>query len=542
MGVDQVTLHDHSSDTEGGEEITPVSFNPGEISLGDTEQFTFGDSDDAALEYDPNAGSSGAFVQSGSPMRVTGGTLTAQGSPAISADGDIQIGDNLIESGDANLNLTSPNVLLDITTAGTNPLLVRDANGDNQLYVEEGGPTTVYSKIVAQGSPAISAEGHVDVATGSAIRDGGETPRFELLSGFTEVNSDAGDAGLQVSDGNYTRLLARSGMPVKIRDNVGNYDAVQYDPDPDAGVLRTPNAAIQVEETAGGTPTHDSLFLEYFPSTPRGRVITRASDGTVQETGIDGSPVTINSYNGLVDMSGQSADLRLAYGRSIEDEGGNDRLELPSDSTHLRSPGGNNAFRALDDGRRYIYPDGGDGSDGFVLYDATGGFEAFDYINSSSQPGTVRFRAADLDMRSNAIENASSVDTDSATINNDITRPVTKGTPADGEVVYDTGSLTIRDGVTMRDVGTTDVAIADITFAADLVVIGVDKAEQANRFIDRVGAFSFGDATVESSAVRSTPANRTYTVDGAELDMSVDSGEYDVAVRIIADYDVATGV
>jgi len=233
------------------------------------------------------------------------------------------------------------------------------------------------------------------LATGQAIEDGSGTKRFGVGSNGSLVRDENGDAALFAGSAGYD-LSARSGTPLRVRDREGAFTGVQYDPDSSAGVLRTPNAAIQVEDTAGGTPTQDSLFLEYFPSTPRGRVITRAADGSLQTTSLEGSPVEITSFNGLIDMSSQGADLRLANGQGIEDTNDNLRFDIQGGGTFMRDETGSLAFEGRGGTANKIFARSGQP---IKFNDEMGGFDAIKYFPSSSAPGTLELTNAVLDFQ-----------------------------------------------------------------------------------------------------------------------------------------------
>jgi hypothetical protein len=367
MGVDQVSLHDHSSDTEGGEDIAPVSLSPGGISLEDTEQFTFGDSDDAALEYDPNAGSSGAFVQSGTPMRVTGGTLTAQGSPAISAEGGEVTGVGTINSdGAADINI--------------------QRNGSNRLRI--------------RGDRVRVQNADLRMDDGASIEDGGGTSRVEINSSYTYINDETGRVVYQAQEGSSNNIQAYSNTPAGIYDQEQDGIGVQYDTDASAGVLRTPGAGMRVEGSgvkSGGR----GVELQYKTSPEEGRISAyNRNTSTQYPLALYGDPVEV-----------RNGDLRLATAQSIEDGNGVKRFEINGNFTSVRSESGTIGLR-LQDGAWTRITTLGTGNIEFQDEFGQSTFTAFEYLSTDPAPGTLELTNADLDMGSNAIENASSVDTE----------------------------------------------------------------------------------------------------------------------------------
>jgi len=86
----------------------------------------------------------------------------------------------------------------------------------------------VSGTLTASGSPAIDAQGDVDVATGSAIRDGSGTSRFEVGAGETRID-------------------AYSTEPIVVQDNEGGFDAVTYSTSASApGTLSLDNSKLDM--------------------------------------------------------------------------------------------------------------------------------------------------------------------------------------------------------------------------------------------------------------------------------------------------------
>jgi hypothetical protein len=173
------------------------------------------------------------------------------------------------------------------------------------------------------------------LATGQSIEDGSGTERLTLFGTATQHYDDSGRTYLVSENAVHTQVRTYSNQPFKIQDQEQGATGVQYDTDASAGVLRTPNAGARIEST--GTPSSgEGLELTYSTTGPKGVIRSFDRDTSVRnELLLDGGPITISSHSGLIDMSQQSADLRLATGQAIEDGSGNPRLFLESGRTRI---------------------------------------------------------------------------------------------------------------------------------------------------------------------------------------------------------------
>jgi hypothetical protein len=258
--------------------------------------------------------------------------------------------------------------LVDLSQSNANLRLseghaIEDENGDNRFGIFAGGgtETAVYDadntirinitnddvelqnasgnkllKASNNGPFDLSAVGQdLRLATGQAIEDGSGTERLTLFGTATQHYDDSGRTYLVSENAVHTQVRTYSNQPFKIQDQEQGATGVQYDTDASAGVLRTPNAGARIEST--GTPSSgEGLELTYSTTGPKGVIRSFDRDTSVRnELLLDGGPITISSHSGLIDMSQQSADLRLATGQAIEDGSGNPRLFLESGRTRI---------------------------------------------------------------------------------------------------------------------------------------------------------------------------------------------------------------
>ncbi len=82
-----------------------------------------------------------------------------------------------------------------------------------------------------------------------------------------------------------------------------------------------------------------------------------------------------------------NAGLRIPTGKSIQDGGGGDRLNILSNGTFLYDESGQTKFGTQDGSYTRIYADS---SQPFYIRDQEGGFDAVEYSTSSSKPGTFK--------------------------------------------------------------------------------------------------------------------------------------------------------
>jgi len=247
------------------------------------------------------------------------------------------------------------------------------------------------------GSPVQVGSGtDLRLATGQAIEDGSGNTRFRLLANQTVVDNENGNTAIILKKSVGYRYFAESSAPFTIEDREGNFDGVQYDTDTSSGVLRTPNAGIAVQ--GNGTPS-SGTGLEIVHVQTGERSIIRSYDrdnATREELQIEGDPLELVGYGGLIDASQSGADLRLASGQSIEDGSGAQRLQILSSQTILNTQNGNNAFVAKEGAANKInaYFD-----TPINIEDREGDFRAVKYLTSSSAPGTLELTNAVLDFQ-----------------------------------------------------------------------------------------------------------------------------------------------
>lgn len=130
-----------------------------------------------------------------------------------------------------------------------------------------------------------------------------------------------------------------------IYDDEGEFTGVQYDTDPNAGVLRTPNAGVRIEgdqDGLGSLSTGSGLELYYDSS--RSASVLRSYDEDLATNR------TIEYRASLHDFAYGNADLRLATGQAIEDGSGTERIGFGSSTTEIRTPDGSLRFRLRDGG------------------------------------------------------------------------------------------------------------------------------------------------------------------------------------------------
>ena len=343
------------------------------------------------------------------------------------------------------------------------------------------------------------------------FRDGGGLDTDSITAGSATVNGpltlDGDDAHLNMDGQNLVGSIGGSptwtgehtfggGLQTNdgfvIEDTTGAGTAVQYDTDTSAGVLRTPNAGIRVEDN-GLVGSGNGLEFAYNST----RALIRNFDYS------DSSYGKLDIRGDLIDFSGNAANLRLATGQAIEDGSGNDRIEFDSNRTSLLDENGDRKFDAKGNGEAQITVDGNQ----FYVYDLDMDARAFNYRPSSSTPGTLELTNANLDANNNAITNASSVETEEMDFVGDVYQSPQK-TPS---------------------VGTSSTVIHD-DFKNEVARITVYGFSDGNSFLDEVIAFSGSGSSIQQIvlATRSTPDGRSYSNTGTELSLAMDAGDYAV--------------
>jgi hypothetical protein len=139
---------------------------------------------------------------------------------------------------------------------------------------------TMSGTLTANGAPAIDAGGNIDVATGSAIRDGSGNSRLFVLSGATRIDDDAGNPAYEGKAGSYNQVFARSGQPFRVRDANGNFDAVSYTTSSSApGTLELTNADLSMPDDLNVRFGTNDDFSIFYDSSDDDLVIRDTSNG-----------------------------------------------------------------------------------------------------------------------------------------------------------------------------------------------------------------------------------------------------------------------
>jgi hypothetical protein len=223
----------------------------------------------------------------------------------------------------------------------------------------------------------------LQIELGEDITDGSGTKRIEIDDGFTEINDADGNRAYAAVGGG-VNIFSQSTRPIQFIDEEGGYTAVQYDTDPSAGVLRTPNAGVRVEEQ-GIPSTGKGLELRYRPSLDDALIRPKnAGTDTLQPLRFEGS---------IYDFSRASANLRLATGQAIEDGSGTARVALNSNGTSLSDSNGVVKVSLFDDNALQLNAYSGDQ---VKIRDREGDYDAVTYFTSSTAPGTLELTNANL--------------------------------------------------------------------------------------------------------------------------------------------------
>jgi len=244
----------------------------------------------------------------------------------------------------------------------------------------------------------------VRVGTGQAIEDGSGVQRINIGSSQTGLYDNAGRQIIGAFNGATTDYYAYSDQEFGIRDKEGEFKAVQYDTDPSAGVLRTPNAGITVQAS---TTLEDGLNLG--SDTANNTAEIQALDPGLEfyDLSIKANRINLRANSGLIDLSDNgngAADLRLATGQAIEDEDGIQRFEINLNNSVIRDEGGQEAI-ALGAGGNYTYS--ARANTPWRIYDREGDFDAVKYTTSASEPGTLSLTEADFKVGQFGLDNKS---------------------------------------------------------------------------------------------------------------------------------------
>lgn len=301
--------------------------------------------------------------------------------------GDVTGGQEVTNLAGSNLTISGGSLQTTGTAPSDAPYVTTGSDPDLSNETVAGVLSDVY------GAPVEVGAADLRLDTGQNIEDGSGTERILILSDRTELEFEDGAVGLNLAKGNFARLSAYSGTPVRIRDQEGNFTAVQYDTDASAGLLRTPNAQARIEAFQGPT-SGVGLELGFISSNNEGIIRTRDGGTNTQlKTRYLGSPITLESFNGLIDASVEPADLRLAKGQAIEDGGGTERFALRSGGTRIKDENGDRFIRARSGSDVSLFARSGQP----VLFeDLEGGFTAVQYTTAASAPGTLELANAVL--------------------------------------------------------------------------------------------------------------------------------------------------
>jgi hypothetical protein len=282
----------------------------------------------------------------------------------------------------------------DTLQTGGSAAVIRDTTNNSDLLVaNEGGPFDLSG--TAQ---------DLRLATGQAIEDGSGTKRIDVTSGATIIRDETGTTAFDALSDTRVRVVTESNRPFQIADNEqAVQDAVQYDTDPSAGVLRTPNAGFRVE-TDGNATSGVGTEVLYRPDEPRGEIQAFDRDASsFIDMKVRASTIDLDARGGLVDMSKTGADLRLSTSQSIEDGSGTDRISLSSGETGLYDENGTLKIQINGGGGTNIQAYSGDS---WQIFDQEGNFSAFNYTTSSSPSGTLELKNATLDANGHIINDA----------------------------------------------------------------------------------------------------------------------------------------
>jgi hypothetical protein len=217
---------------------------------------------------------------------------------------------------------------------------------DKRFNVQTGsdaGSLSEAMNIDSSGNVSIP-NGNLALGTGQAIEDGSGTSRLSIKGNRTQLLNEDGDLSLQLKGGSGHELVAYSNTPAGIYDSEGSFTAVQYDTDASAGVLRTPNAGIRVEDNGYVPSSGSGLDLRYVASNSQSYIRSYdAGNSDYDDLIIESGTLELVSRDGLIDLSDggtNPANLRLAAGQSIEDGSGTRRVRLLSNGTFLENENG----------------------------------------------------------------------------------------------------------------------------------------------------------------------------------------------------------
>lgn len=236
---------------------------------------------------------------------------------------------------------------------------------------------------------------NVRIANNRSLEDGDGNPRVEVNESNTTINDEFSSVGVELNSGNYNRLYSYAGTPAQVFDSDGASIAVQIDTSSTAGrsKFRLPGAGARIE--SDGLPSFGAgLELQYDSNNDKSTMRSYSHDnGAREEMEIEGAPIQITSYNGLIDASAQDASIKLATGKGFIDGGGTERILFRSAESIYRDEGGFSAIQ-LRGGAFYRYK--ADLGSPWQLFDSYGGNVAAEYVASDTPPGTFDFTGAQV--------------------------------------------------------------------------------------------------------------------------------------------------
>jgi len=282
-------------------------------------------------------------------------------------------------------------------------------DGTGQIQFDEDTAYTFTSALTIDSGGLVF---DTDVAT--HIRDDAGNRRFRITTGNTSIFDDQDNNSLFLSN-DLTRFSVQSGKTWDIFDGPLNDPAVQYTPSSDGsspGTLELTNADLNLRNNNilwDGVEIDSNGGFDLFVDVASNVSFNIDSNNNSTKKSFK---VRTDSSTGLfsVDDSGfvniPNGNLRLGTGQSIEDGSGQNRVELLSSITRLRSSSGVFPRIDLDKGLGVTRIHTGSSGTGFEMFDESGNFDAIKYQTSSTAPGTLRLENADLNLGNNSLKGA----------------------------------------------------------------------------------------------------------------------------------------
>ena len=356
--------------------------------------------------------------------------------------------------------------------------------------------------------------------TGQDIEDGDGSRRFRLSSFGTVMFTPDNLVAFQGSTDNI-EANAHANKDFRIFDREGTFQALRYTTSASApGTLELTNADLDMDGQdlvgdIGGSPTwtgehtfEADVDLDENQLTGA-RSIEYDRDGERRWNSFvssdyswrigDGDDNYFRLYQGGP-VAVEETDLRLDTGQAIEDGDGNRRLNVADDSTTLRYPDGESAVHVRDGVGTYFSPREGDGNTSRIIYDAVGGHEAVNYVQSSSSPGTLELTNADLEIPTSL--NVVRDDNDSEFVAWHRAGP-------SGAIMH---IVNQGNQVVSADT-TTEILKADSDRTRGSLLVVVGRTGGSDHWTDILNFVGADSVTVISSQERGSPGSRTYSVE-----------------------------